>query len=370
MKKIGREVHFLKTGVGNPRNGEGSFIRLLDGRILYAYTKYYGESGSDEATARIDAIYSADEGESWSLSTPLLEKGEGDLNLMSVSLMRMQNGDLGVLYLRKTERAGKILCLPYFVRSADEGKSFSAPIPCLDTDGYYIVNNDRLIRLSSGRILFPFAYHGESLTSLHPGALSVCYSDDDGRSFQTMKMLVRSPYNDKTQLQEPGLFALADGRLWLYCRTGYGHQYQAFSIDEGESFGPLSPAFYFTSPDSPMQVKSAHGYTLAIFNPTPYSCVNDAVELWNSPKRTPYVMAVCKDGGLSFTNGGESFANGAFSAFKNSCRYLESDPESSYCYPAVLEVEDGILLAYYHSEGQSYCLGGSKITKISLDELL
>ena len=68
MKTIGREVHFLKTGAGNPRNGEGSFIRLLDGRILYAYTKYYGESGSDEATARIEAIYSADEGESWSAS--------------------------------------------------------------------------------------------------------------------------------------------------------------------------------------------------------------------------------------------------------------------------------------------------------------
>ena len=39
MKKIGREVLFLTAGEGNPRNGEGAFIRLSDGRILYAFTR-------------------------------------------------------------------------------------------------------------------------------------------------------------------------------------------------------------------------------------------------------------------------------------------------------------------------------------------
>ena len=66
MDKIGKEVHFLKTGEGNPRRGEGSFIRLNDGRIMYAYTEYYGTSWYDHSIARISAIYSSDEGESWS----------------------------------------------------------------------------------------------------------------------------------------------------------------------------------------------------------------------------------------------------------------------------------------------------------------
>ena len=38
MKKVGRPVLFLATGPNNPRNGEGAFIRLKDGSILFAYT--------------------------------------------------------------------------------------------------------------------------------------------------------------------------------------------------------------------------------------------------------------------------------------------------------------------------------------------
>ena len=36
MKKIGKEVLFLPTGDRNPRNGEGTFARLRDGRIMAA----------------------------------------------------------------------------------------------------------------------------------------------------------------------------------------------------------------------------------------------------------------------------------------------------------------------------------------------
>ena len=55
MKKIGKEVLFLSTHKNNPRNGEGSLIRLKDGRIMYAYTDYYGTEGDAPATARISA---------------------------------------------------------------------------------------------------------------------------------------------------------------------------------------------------------------------------------------------------------------------------------------------------------------------------
>ena len=63
MKNIGREVLFLPTGEGNPRNGEGTFARLHDGRIMAAYTHYYGDDWHDHAIARICAVYSSDEGE-------------------------------------------------------------------------------------------------------------------------------------------------------------------------------------------------------------------------------------------------------------------------------------------------------------------
>ena len=70
MKRIGREVLFIKTGPKNPRNGESTFIRLKDGRIMFAYTEYYGDSGSDDAIAHIRACLSSDEGETWSEPKP------------------------------------------------------------------------------------------------------------------------------------------------------------------------------------------------------------------------------------------------------------------------------------------------------------
>ena len=302
MKQIGREVCFLKTGEGNPRNGESSFLRLRDGRIMCSYTKYYGDDWTDHAVARIEAIYSSDEGESWSESTILLEKDADALNFMSPSLIRLTNGDLGLLYLRKSMHGENLLCMPCFVRSSDEGKTFSAPISCMEKEGYYVVNNDRMIRLGNGRIMFAAAYHGESGKRSKAGMLTVVYSDDDGRSFQQMEGFVRSPYDDDTQLQEPGLYELPDGRIWMFCRTAYGFQYQCFSEDGGMSFGPVMPAFRFTSPDSSMQVRSVHGKTVAIFNPLGYHCLREDTESWKSPKRTPFVAAVSDDGGLSFVD--------------------------------------------------------------------
>lgn len=368
MKKIGKEVCFLKTQSGNIRNGEGSFIRLKDNRIMFAYTRYLSNDWSDHSVARIEAIYSSDEGETWSESMPLIEKDKDALNIMSVSLIRLNNGDLGVLYLRKSMTDNNIVCMPYFVRSTDDGKTFNKPICCIDTPGYYIVNNDRFVRLKNGRIIFPIAYHGTDGRHLAAGALMVCYSNDDGKTFNLSKKLVCSPYNDATQLQEPGIYELQDGRLWMFCRTAYGHQYQCFSEDNGETFGAVSPAFRFTSPDSPMQVKSVHGKTIAIFNPIGYNCINTAFEEWNSPKRTPYVLAISYDGGLSFVEDKTTFRNGGYLPFANNCFYLEDDLTSSYCYPAVIETKDGFLVAYYHSNKSIVCLNCTKIAKVKIEE--
>ena len=56
MKSIGNTVCVLPTKANNPRNGEGSFVRLADSRILYVYTKYLGEDWHDHAIAALYAI--------------------------------------------------------------------------------------------------------------------------------------------------------------------------------------------------------------------------------------------------------------------------------------------------------------------------
>lgn len=371
MRKIGKEVLFIPAEDGNPRNGEGSMIRLCDGRIMYAYTRYYGNEFKDDAIACIAAYYSSDEGESWENGGVLLEKGADDYNIMSVSLIRLNNGDLGLLYLRKFDKNGHQLCKPYLVRSSDEGKSFGEPVACIEEDGYYVGNNDRLIRLDSGRLLLPVAYHGKNADCFIAGQLMVAYSDDDGRSFKLSPAKVRSPYNDLMGLQEPGVYQLGDGRVWMWCRTAYGHQYQCFSSDGGETWSGIEPALRFTSPCSPMQVKDAGEVALAIFNPMGYNCILSGEDsAWHKSGRTPLVCAVSRDRGELFTAPYKNPANPAETKyFTRSCRYIEDSVSDSYCYPTVLAVKDGILISYYHSNGTDICLNSAKVTKIYFDEL-
>lgn len=369
MKKIGKEVLFLSTSKENPRNGEGCFIKAKDGRIMFVFTQYYGDSWDDHATARVAAIYSTDQGETWTAPEVLVEKGENDLNLMSISLLRMANGDLGLMYLRKFMKDEKLLCMPFLIRSSDEGKTFSAPVSVVTEDGYYVVNNDRIARLKNGRILIPVSRHGDTGIGLHPGYFFASYSDDDGRTWHMSKDEVRSPYPDNTQLQEPGLFELPDGRLWMYCRTAYGYQYQSFSTDGGDTWGPVMPCFRFSSPDSPMLVKQVGNYTVAVYNPLSYHCLRQDREVWGSPKRTPYVCAVSTDGGLSFVDMTQTFRDGGFDDFIRNCYLLEDDTTNSYSYPTIIEVDDGFLVAYYHSNGTSVCLNSTKITKVRFKEL-
>ena len=42
-------VHEILPAEGNPRNGEGSFLRAPDGDILFAYGRFTGGTGDDEA---------------------------------------------------------------------------------------------------------------------------------------------------------------------------------------------------------------------------------------------------------------------------------------------------------------------------------
>ena len=118
MKKIGRQVLWLGTGGENSRNGEGAFIRLKDGSILYGYTEYLTKNWADHATARIAGVISRDEGETWSERFVILEKPEEAQNIMSVSFLRMGNGDLGMFYIYKFADGTDQLLL---IRSADEG---------------------------------------------------------------------------------------------------------------------------------------------------------------------------------------------------------------------------------------------------------
>ncbi len=355
IKKIGRQVHFIPARKGQVRNGEGSFIRLTDGTILFGYTEFSGESREDEGIARICAIFSCDNGESWSDKQVLFETPENAINIMSLSLLSMQNGDIGAFYIQKaTDGCTKIM----LTRSANDGKTWSEPVNCieeLEAPDYYVLNNDRVIRLKNGRILLPLARHTIYCPEdvFMPGELCFFYSDDDGKTFHKTNQELKCPFpNDPNGFQEPGLFELEDGKIWCYIRTGLGFQFQCFSEDSGESWSTPEPNTFFSSPCSPMHVRACGDFTVAIFNPVPEHILrDDEAEFWG---RTPYAMAVSLDKGKTFE--------------RKNLYYIEDDLNNGYCYPAILAGDDHFFVAYYHSNNTDCCLNSTKIIKIMYDE--
>lgn len=351
MKKVGKQVHFLPTGDVVKRAGEGAFARLKDGRILYAYTEYIGSGNEDADPARISGVFSSDEGETWGDHCVLMERRKEDKNIMSVSFMRMLNGDLGMFFLRKTGDA----CVLNLVRSGDEGKTWGEPTVCTD-EKYYVVNNDRVIRLQNGNLLFPANLHPTPTTDISVQ----CYfmSEDDGKSWYRLCEPLQHPDRTTTSgLQEGGVYEMPDGTLWGWARTRSGSQYSMYSKDGGASWTTPVGSELFTSPDAPMQVKDVGPYTIAIFNPKPryygrveFEPAETGKGLW---ARTPFVCLVSHDRGQTFPDG----------------YFLETDPSNSYCYPAMLAGEDYFLVAYYHSNGSGMCLSSGKILKVSLSEL-
>ena len=371
MKKIGKEVLMITTSEGNQRNGEGSFIRLKDGTIMLAYTEYYGENWFDHACARISAYFSYDNGETFTDKRILLEKDEDAKNYMSASLIRLADGALGMVFHRKSFKNGKMLCKQTFVRSDDEGKTWSDRIDVFEKDGYYCGVNDNVIVTREGEILVPAAYCGDEIAGPKgiQAKIRIASSKDNGKTFELLPIEAASPYTDGIGLQEPRIYQYETGDFIVYCRTAYGFQYEFELSKDKKSISAPIPNFNFSSPDSPMSVKKVGKYTAAVFNPISYNCLMEKLESWRSPKRTPFVLAISTDDGRSFSSKGKTFCEGELEDFSKCLYYLEDDRSESYCYPAIYDTGDGFLVAYFHSNKSGKCQNSTKVTKIYYDEI-
>ena len=113
ISEAGNTVFKLLPGPNNPRNSEGDFITLKDGRILFVYSHYTGASGDDHGNAFLAGRYSSDKGKTWTQEDVKIVDQEGDMNVMSVSLLRLKNGEIALFYLRKNSCTD---CIPYMRR--------------------------------------------------------------------------------------------------------------------------------------------------------------------------------------------------------------------------------------------------------------
>jgi hypothetical protein len=314
-----RMVLRLPPSDNNPRNSEGDFINLKDGRILFVYSHYTGDSGSDHAPAYLAGRHSSDGGRTWTDHDEVILPNEGGLNVMSVSLLRLQNDDIALFYLRKNSTED---CIPMMRISEDEAKSWSDPIPCItDKEGYFVLNNDRVLQLEDGRLVMAVALHttpdGEWQGK---GDLFCYYSDDNGMTWSSSTQV---PDATDIVTQEPGLIELRDGRLMMFIRASGGFQQLSFSSDRGETWSHIEQS-NIPSPLSPATIERIPG-------------TNDWIIVWNNNdgsveeikgKRTPLTVAVSKDEGKSWEY------------IKN----INDDPDGWYCYIAIHFVDDQNIL--------------------------
>lgn len=312
------DVLKLDTGLNNPRNSEGDFITLKDGRILFIYTHYTGTSSDDHATAYLAGRYSADKGKTWTKEDTKIIDQEGVMNVMSVSLLRLQNGDIALFYLKKNSTFD---CIPMMRISKDEAKTWSDPEPCIrDKEGYFVLNNNRVIQLNNGRILLAVALHqspgDEKFSNL--GRLWSYYSDDNGKTWKASDE-VANP--GKIVTQEPGMVELKNGNILMYARTTANVQYFSYSKDQGETWSEVEPG-NLKSPCSPATI-------------TRIPSTGDLLVVWNDngadQKRTPLNIAVSKDDGKTWINN----------------KILENNPIGSYCYNAIHFIGNDVLLGYF-----------------------
>lgn len=355
MSNPGKIVLDIPPSKGNPRNSEGAFHTLENGRILFIYSKFIGETPMDDATACIAARHSDDGGESWSDAQTLFTPKDHDAkNIMGVSLLPMANGDIGLFYAVRKGWHDTRLCLR---RSADGGESWGEATYCVPAPGYYVTNNDRVIRLSTGRILVPANYHRMKNFDQSDwncfdlrGIPVTFYSDDDGITWKegSSYCFATLPHC-KTGLQESGMLELRSGAIWQWMRTDTGRQYEAFSTDGGDSWTPPVPS-RFTAPDSPLCIKRIpdDGRLFAVWNPIPnyIGRNNPGPAGWG---RTPLVAATSADEGKSWSEP----------------LVLENDPMHGYCYTAIHFTKDSVLLAYCAGGPEDgICLAKTRIRKL------
>ncbi len=354
------------------RDGEGSVVEFADGSLYFMYTHFDG--GGDNSPAKLVSRRSRDGGESWSEPEVVFEPESSWLNIMSVSLLRLKDGRIGCVFLVKPCDGE---CFPYWTVSEDEAKSWSAPRSIAGdyghymikgnisghhlfisklTAGFYVVNNDRLIQLKSGRLLVPYHYFikppSDNIRQPRCGCLM---SDDGGETWlhgreeidvkpenyyipenvrhDPLPVLRLMTYH-LVCVQEPGVVELSDGRVLMWARSDGGCAYAAISSDGGETWKePFKALCDIPMPKGPATIKRLPGNNRLVMLHNDRSGIP-----FGGPGfhwRTPLSVAVSDDDGATW----------------KAHEPLVGDDSRNYCYFSLLFFGEKSIISTY--EGTS-----------------
>ncbi|MDX9861943.1 MAG: sialidase family protein [Rhodospirillales bacterium] len=328
------------------RSGEGAAVELWDGRLFLVYGRFQG--GGDASPAELVSRISSDGGRTWSEPQRFFTPEPGWINAMSVSLLRLADGRIGALFLVKLQ---KDLCVPYWTVSSDEAVHWTPPRRMIANNGYYVINNDRLVQLRDGRLLAPYAFSPTVADCRLP--LSGCLiSDDRGETWRHSRdeiLVEPGQYHlpacvvpDATPplrlfalrqvcTQEPGVVELAGGRVLMWARSNGGVAYAACSEDGGDHWSPYRLLCPIPMANGPATIKRIPGSRrlAMLHNDRGGVPFGDPTFQW----RTPLAVSTSDDEGASW----QAHAP------------LIADTSHNYCYTSMCFFGDQCLVTTYES---------------------
>lgn len=316
------DVVIAEASEESPRNSEGDLVELSDGSLLAAWTEFYG-GARDDSAARISAKRSNDGGRSWTPAYTLAQNS-GTQNVMSVSFLRLSNGDLLLFYLEKhsTSDLDGIV-----VRSVDDGRTWGRPTLITAEAGYFVMNNARVLQLSSGRIVAPFAYTPQVWKKGNVFRTVCYYSDDLGKTWERGKGECSAPQRGA---MEPGLIEKANGTVLQTIRTQMGTQWFAVSDDGCDTWTEAVP-WTVVSPEAPATLAKFPDREQWLVVHNPNLDPNDS----HNGVRTPLVASVSRDEGKTWSKP----------------KPIESNLQDTYSYVSIDFYQGRVLLTYYVRHG-------------------
>lgn len=304
-----------------PYDSEGSTIKLKDGTLVHAYNRReilpenkVRHTHFDPTT--IVKVESRDGGKTWGAAKEIFRSDTG-VTASHPAYARLGNGELAISYnkidavdltdpknadkgganwLKAVKRAVRV-----FRHSSDEGRTWSGEVIITPTDGYWTAAHDRLLVLSSGRVIQPL--HSVYSDEPYKIGVRVARSDDHGRTWKisdsrlSVEKQIEGYAGRKAAVYaEASVIERADKSLLLMARTLAGQQYLSTSTDAGATWSNPYPST-ISSPEAPARMVSV-----------PNS--NDLLVMWSSccvdakhsvlGERLTLSSAISTDGGATW----------------------------------------------------------------------
>lgn len=190
--------------------------------------------------------------------------------------------------------------------SMDNGKTWTAPVKL--PDGVLGPIKNKPIQLADGTILAPSSTETRESWKVH-----IEKSTDLGATWQIIPVDMQTEFN----VIQPSILTYANNKLQILCRSRHDRVVQAYSDDNGKTWGSLSKTDVLNPNSGTDAVTLKNGWQLLVYNPTIRG------KEWSNG-RGKLNVAVSKDG-TQWTD----------------IAVLENGTTEEYSYPAVIQAKDG-----------------------------